>query len=197
MKMQEAIKRIDDGVFGICDVCGGPISEKTADGEAGDHPLHRLQDEAGKDGKAQGGITALPLLITNGDASAFRSPLDPRCHGERRGIFFKDASRMFVRVAIPIPSAKTFTYAVPDMFAPAVVVGKRVLVPFGKRRLTGFIIETCPRRPAIKPSRKSSTCPIPNPSSTARTSPFTNGSPATTSTRWERSWASSSPAGST
>ena len=28
MKMQEAIKRIDDGVFGIYEVCGGPISEK-------------------------------------------------------------------------------------------------------------------------------------------------------------------------
>jgi len=28
LKMQEAIKRIDDGVFGICEVCGGPISEK-------------------------------------------------------------------------------------------------------------------------------------------------------------------------
>lgn len=28
MKMQEAIKRIDDGIFGICEVCGGPISEK-------------------------------------------------------------------------------------------------------------------------------------------------------------------------
>ena len=27
-KMQEAIKRIDDGTFGICDTCGGPISEK-------------------------------------------------------------------------------------------------------------------------------------------------------------------------
>jgi DnaK suppressor protein len=27
-KMQEAIKRIDDGIFGICEVCGGPISEK-------------------------------------------------------------------------------------------------------------------------------------------------------------------------
>ena len=27
-KIQEAIKRIDDGVFGICEVCGGPISEK-------------------------------------------------------------------------------------------------------------------------------------------------------------------------
>ena len=28
MKMQEAIKRIDDGVYGICEACGGPISEK-------------------------------------------------------------------------------------------------------------------------------------------------------------------------
>ena len=28
VKIQEAIKRIDDGQFGICDVCGGPISEK-------------------------------------------------------------------------------------------------------------------------------------------------------------------------
>lgn len=28
LKMHEAIKRIDDGVFGNCDVCGGMISEK-------------------------------------------------------------------------------------------------------------------------------------------------------------------------
>ena len=28
LKMQEALKRMDDGVFGICDVCTGPISEK-------------------------------------------------------------------------------------------------------------------------------------------------------------------------
>jgi len=27
-KMQEAIKRIDDGTFGICESCSGPISEK-------------------------------------------------------------------------------------------------------------------------------------------------------------------------
>jgi DnaK suppressor protein len=27
-KMQEAIRRIDDGTFGSCDNCGGPISEK-------------------------------------------------------------------------------------------------------------------------------------------------------------------------
>ena len=28
VKIQEAIKRIDDGVFGICEVCDGEISEK-------------------------------------------------------------------------------------------------------------------------------------------------------------------------
>jgi DnaK suppressor protein len=28
IKMQEALKRLDDGVFGICEVCTGPISEK-------------------------------------------------------------------------------------------------------------------------------------------------------------------------
>ena len=28
LKMQEAIKRIDDGTFGICEVCGSHISEK-------------------------------------------------------------------------------------------------------------------------------------------------------------------------
>jgi DnaK suppressor protein len=28
LKMQEAIQRMDDGVFGICEVCAGPISEK-------------------------------------------------------------------------------------------------------------------------------------------------------------------------
>ena len=48
---------------------------------------------------------------------------------------------MFVRVAIQIPSAKTFTYAVPDAWATAATVGKRVLVPFGRRRVTGFILE--------------------------------------------------------
>jgi DnaK suppressor protein len=28
VKIQEAMKRIDDGIFGICEACGGQISEK-------------------------------------------------------------------------------------------------------------------------------------------------------------------------
>ncbi|MHB8769431.1 MAG: replication restart helicase PriA [Syntrophales bacterium] len=49
---------------------------------------------------------------------------------------------MFVRVVIPIPSDKAFTYAVPERFVPAVAAGMRCIVPFGKRRVAGFVIET-------------------------------------------------------
>ena len=48
---------------------------------------------------------------------------------------------MFVRVAIPIPSAKTFTYAIPEPFVSLAVVGKRVVVPFGRKQMTGWIVE--------------------------------------------------------
>ncbi|HPQ45529.1 MAG TPA: primosomal protein N', partial [Syntrophales bacterium] len=49
---------------------------------------------------------------------------------------------MFVNVAVSIPSAKPFTYAVPDGMEPQIAIGKRVLVPFGKRKLTGYIVES-------------------------------------------------------
>jgi len=48
---------------------------------------------------------------------------------------------MFVTVAVNIPSQKTFSYAVPPALQKEITVGRRVLIPFGKRRLTGYIIE--------------------------------------------------------
>jgi primosomal protein N' (replication factor Y) len=48
---------------------------------------------------------------------------------------------MFVAVAVNIPSDKTFSYAVPEILHEKISIGKRVLVPFGKRRLTGYIVE--------------------------------------------------------
>ncbi len=48
---------------------------------------------------------------------------------------------MFVRVAIPIASPKTFIYAIPAASAPFASIGKRVVVPFGAKRLTGWIAE--------------------------------------------------------
>ena len=47
---------------------------------------------------------------------------------------------MFIEVAIPIPSDRTFTYAVPAESRGDIALGKRVLVPFGKRSLTGYVI---------------------------------------------------------
>ncbi len=48
----------------------------------------------------------------------------------------------FVSIALPIPAPKQFTYAVPDTMVQPHLVGVRALVPFGKRTLTGIIVET-------------------------------------------------------
>ena len=47
---------------------------------------------------------------------------------------------MFIEVAVNIPSDKTFTYSIPESLKTSVVPGKRVLIPFGKRRLTGYVL---------------------------------------------------------
>ena len=48
---------------------------------------------------------------------------------------------MFVRVAVNIPSEKTFLYAVPEALEKEITTGKRVFISFGRRKLTGYIIE--------------------------------------------------------
>ena len=47
---------------------------------------------------------------------------------------------MFVNVALNIPSDKLFTYEVPLNLEREVEIGKRVFVPFGNRKRTGFIV---------------------------------------------------------
>jgi primosomal protein N' (replication factor Y) (superfamily II helicase) len=49
-------------------------------------------------------------------------------------------STRYVDVAVPLPVAGTFTYSVPDDLAERAVVGTRVLVPFGRRKITAFIV---------------------------------------------------------
>ena len=48
---------------------------------------------------------------------------------------------MFINVALNIPANKLFTYGVPADLDKQIVIGKRVFVPFGRRKRTGFIIE--------------------------------------------------------
>ena len=46
----------------------------------------------------------------------------------------------FAEVALPIPLRQTFTYSLPHGLAEIVKLGARLLVPFGKRQLTGYVV---------------------------------------------------------
>lgn len=46
----------------------------------------------------------------------------------------------YVSVALPLPIFREFTYSVPESLLENVRVGKRVIVPFGKRKIVGFIM---------------------------------------------------------
>jgi primosomal protein N' (replication factor Y) (superfamily II helicase) len=48
---------------------------------------------------------------------------------------------MFAEVIFPFPFRKSFTYSVPKEFEKIIKPGTRVVVPFGKRVLTGFLIK--------------------------------------------------------
>ncbi len=45
-----------------------------------------------------------------------------------------------IEVAVAIPVYQTFTYSVPEPFSAFIATGKRVLIPFGRRRVTGYIL---------------------------------------------------------
>ncbi len=48
---------------------------------------------------------------------------------------------MFAKVVFPLPFRNSFTYSIPAEFEDMVQIGLRVVVPFGKRIMTGFVIE--------------------------------------------------------
>jgi primosomal protein N' (replication factor Y) (superfamily II helicase) len=63
----------------------------------------------------------------------------------------------YVDVALPLPVRTAFTYEVPENFQSEVSPGKRVLVPFGRRSLTGFVLgpaQKLPPRTRILPLRQ-------------------------------------------
>ncbi len=47
----------------------------------------------------------------------------------------------FAHLLLDIPVKQSFTYAIPEELAGTVFVGVRVVVPFGKREMTGYVIE--------------------------------------------------------
>jgi primosomal protein N' (replication factor Y) len=57
---------------------------------------------------------------------------------------------MFVEVVFPLPFRNTFTYSVPSDFASFAKTGSRAVAPFGRRTLTGFIVNTLDASDFIK-----------------------------------------------
>ena len=51
-----------------------------------------------------------------------------------------EKTSLYASIVLPVPLNTPFTYAVPQELSLSVEVGRRALVPFGKRILTGFII---------------------------------------------------------
>ena len=45
----------------------------------------------------------------------------------------------YIEVAVALPVYNTFTYSAPEPFSAFIATGKRVLVPFGRRRVTGYV----------------------------------------------------------
>lgn len=52
-----------------------------------------------------------------------------------------------LRVALSVPVKQTFVYAVPKDAGPASWVGCRALVPFNRRKVTGYVLEALTQRP--------------------------------------------------
>jgi primosomal protein N' (replication factor Y) len=46
----------------------------------------------------------------------------------------------FIEVALGIPLAKLLSYRVPDHLRASIEAGKRVLVPLGRRTVTGYVV---------------------------------------------------------
>ena len=63
--------------------------------------------------------------------------------------------KKFAEIAVALPVETAFTYAVPEELKAEARLGKRVLVPFGRRTVTGYILGLTASAPAeianIKP----------------------------------------------
>ena len=48
---------------------------------------------------------------------------------------------MYAEIAVPLHVHQTFTYRLPESIAASAKPGARVLVPFGRQLLTGYIVD--------------------------------------------------------
>ena len=46
----------------------------------------------------------------------------------------------YIEVAVALPVFQSLTYCIPEALANFVATGKRVLIPLGRRRVTGYVL---------------------------------------------------------
>jgi primosomal protein N' (replication factor Y) len=56
----------------------------------------------------------------------------------------------YIEVGVLLPVYNTFTYKIPERLVDLISPGMRVLVPFGKRRVTGYVLKKCPEPKIFK-----------------------------------------------
>ena len=56
----------------------------------------------------------------------------------------EDLQKIYMEVAIPLPVKGTFTYTASGDLIEKIAVGKRVLIPFSKRKLAGYVLRIIP-----------------------------------------------------
>lgn len=59
----------------------------------------------------------------------------------------------YIEVVFPLPFRRTFTYSVPEIFVDDIEIGRRVIAPFAKKTLTGFIVKVISESPQIKDNK--------------------------------------------
>src|SRR5262245_15111342 len=79
-----------------------------------------------------------PVAGSDDPQSAIRNP---QSKNPQSAIHNPQSNKMFAEIAIPLNVHQTFTYRLPASFAANAEAGCRVLVPFGKQLLTGYIVD--------------------------------------------------------
>ncbi len=58
----------------------------------------------------------------------------------QKQLIAENLQKSYAEVVLPLPLRQTFTYSMPSIIAENAKLGARLLVPFGKRQLTGYIV---------------------------------------------------------
>jgi primosomal protein N' (replication factor Y) len=86
--------------------------------------------------------------------SSGNSPLTPRAAHPEKAVLLHYSAPMasrYCEVALPVPLRSAFTYAIPASFAGECLVGRRVVVPFGRRAMVGVCLSESELPPAGAP----------------------------------------------